>query len=527
MSVATNSTDPLSDQGPAGDRPLEHRAARVSLVTGMSTLLTLIFQLTSVPICLRYWGEQTYGSWLALYSAYMLIRALDGGYTAFVGNKLNYLYHTSVSAVRRHLSSAVFGILAISCLQMVLVAVALFADPLSHSLGLEGGEVRTKVGLAILMSSWVLSGPYLGIVHRLQIPSGLMYQAAWWAMEFQVSQFAALMFAAALRLDMLETSLLFAASQAASYVASALYVRYKLPQFSPWLAGADWRVGLRDLGQSTFITASNLIQQGGTNGAVLLISIFAGPTAVPLFTTVRTLTNLWTTVTTVLSAPLLPDVVRLHALGEVKKLIAINRAYWVLVGTAVNLGALLTYPLIPFLYGLWTRHAVGLDTPLLCLLLASTVVANAGSLMALHLNGVNSLRIVLAAAVVRAAFALGGGALGFKVFGLASFGLGILVGETIATLMTGRYFITHEITARGGRIAASDFAAISVSTGAVLTFFLGAASGLWSSGGAWLLSLFAVAAAFIWGWSTLEKEVQMRLRSLITRAIRRRSAAAA
>jgi O-antigen/teichoic acid export membrane protein len=264
-----------------------------------------------------------------------------------------------------------------------------------------------------------------------------------------------------------------------------------------------------------------LIQQSATNGAVLLVSALAGPAAVPVFTTVRTLTNLWTSVTTVLSAPLLPDVVRLHAKGEVQKLVAINQAFWVLVGSAVNWGALLSYPLIPFLYGQWTSHAVALDKSLLCLLLGSVVMANAGALMALHLNGINSLRIVLGASVARAVFGLGGGALGFRQYGMTSFGLGILAGEIVATLMTGRYFMKHEITAKGLQIPASALGPVSLSTSSVLLFFIGAGFGWWSVGWVWLLAMIGVAAASVWGWKISESEVQSRLKSMAIKAFGR------
>ena len=44
---------------------IEHRATKVSMVTGLSTLLSVAFQLISVPICLKYWGAENYGKWLA------------------------------------------------------------------------------------------------------------------------------------------------------------------------------------------------------------------------------------------------------------------------------------------------------------------------------------------------------------------------------------------------------------------------------------------------------------------------------
>src|SRR5258708_35166297 len=112
---------------------------------------------------------------------------------------------------------------------------------------------------------------------------------------------------------MLETSLVFAFSQLASYVASALYVRWKLPGFSPWLKGAKRRIGVSDLGQSVFLTTSNLIQQGAVNGSVLLVSVLAGPTAGPGLTTGRAFSNLGTPGATTLSTPLPARAVRRSA----------------------------------------------------------------------------------------------------------------------------------------------------------------------------------------------------------------------
>jgi O-antigen/teichoic acid export membrane protein len=499
----------------ASDR-IELRAAKVSLVNGLSTIMTVGFQLVSVPICLRYWGKESYGTWLALYAAFMLLKSLDGGYTLFIGNKLNYLYNVDVGKLREHLASGAIGILVISSVQMTLVVGALVFEPLANVLGMleQAHDLSGKLGLVVMIVSWVLTGSYLGIVHRLLIPAGLMYQAAWWAMALQVSQFGAIILAAVFELNMLSTSALFAAVQVLVYVASAVYVRRKLPRFSPWLRGLDVRVGISDLGQSLFLTGSNLIQQGAFNGSVLLVSALGGAISVPIFTTVRTMTNLWTSVTTVLSTPLLPDVVRIHALKEPNKLVAINQAYWVLVGSAVNLGALISYPMIPYFYDQWTAHAVALNGPLLCFLLASVVVANAGALIALHLNGINSLRIVLGASVARATCSLVIGVLGFDRFGLNSFGFGIFVGELVATVATGRFFFKHQISTKTSS-AASGFGPVTLGTGAAAIFFLGGGFGAWPVGWIWLLSIIAVLVASVWGWQTLEPNLRHRLKAMV------------
>lgn len=507
---------------------IEHRAARVSLVTGLSTLLSVGFQLISVPICLKYWGKETYGSWLALYAAFMLVRSLDTGFVSYVGNKLNYLFHQDQNALREHLASALAGIAVIGALQLSIGVVAIFSDGIVLLLGVTSGAAtdhRSSLALLVLISTWALSGSYLGIVHRLQIPTGMMYQAAWWSMGFQVSQFAGIILAAMLHFDMLQTSLLFAFLQFSIYLASAIYIRRKLPAYYPWWRGGRPRTGIKDLGLSMWLTTSNLIQQGSTNGAVILVSALSGPAAVPVFTTVRTLANLWTNVTNVLTTPLLPEVVRYHATGEGQKLVTISEAYWVLVGSAVNLGVLITYPLIEPMYGYWTTHAVALDKSLLCLLLASVVVANVGGLITLYLNGINSLRVVLAASVIRGILSLGVGGFLFFRFGLAGFGIGILGGELLALLVMSRYFVVREMSRQSVSLPLRFLAPITVSTASVLLFLMSDGFGFPLAQYLYPVALLGVVAAALWGWRGLEHGVRTRLVSMIGNRFTRKDVA--
>jgi hypothetical protein len=58
---------------------------------------------------------------------------------------------------------------------------------------------------------------------------------------------------------------------------------------------------------------------------------------------------------------------------------------------------------------------------------------------------------------------------------------------------------------------------VSLSTGSVLLFFIGAAFGWWSVGWVWLFSIIAVAAASVWGWKNMDFELQIRLRAMATK----------
>ena len=497
---------------------IEHRVVKISSITGFSTLLAIGFQLISVPICLKYWGKETYGRWLALYAAFMLVRSLDTGFSSYVGNKLNYLYHQDQDALREHLASAVTGVAIISALQLSVGAAATFSNGIVLLLGVAQdptADYQSGLALLVLIGTWALSGSYLGIVHRLLIPTGMMYQIAWWSMGFQVSQFTGIILAAMLHFDMFQASLLFAFIQFSVYVGSAIYIRRKLPAYYPWWRGGRPRTGIKDLGRSMLLTVSNSIQHGTTNGTVMLVSALSSPAVVPVFTTIRTLANLWANVTNVLTTPLHPEVVRYYAKGEGRKLVIISECYWALVGSAVNLGVLITFPLIVPMYGYWTAHAVALDKSLLCMLLASVVLANVGGLITLYLNGLNRLGVLLSASLVRGILSLVVGGFLFFHFGLAGFGMAIFGGELLAQLVLGHYFVRHELSRQSVGLPVRSLAPITVSTASVLLFLMSEGFGISLAHYLYPIALLGVATAALWGWRGLEHDVRTRLVRMI------------
>lgn len=500
---------------------VEHRAAGVSLVTGLSSVLSIGFQLISVPVCLHFWGTEKYGAWLAVFTASMIFRTVDGGFINFVGNRLNLLYHTDRSGLCRVLASSVIGVAILGIVQLGLVLAAVSADGLGWLLG-ESGEAAIQRGpaaLVILVAVWVLSGSYLGIVHRLLIPAGLMYQAAWWSTGYQAALFVAVIVAAVARLDLMEASLLVATIQAAVYFASAVYIRRRLPEFFPWWKHPEWRIGLADLGGSSVFMLSGVFQQAATSGVVLLLSAKLGAGALPAFTTVRTMANLWNNVTVTFTSPLLPDVIRYHATQQADKLLTLMQAHAWLLGTVVNIGVVLTYPFLVVAYGYWTGGNLLLDTSLLAALLGAVVLANAGALMNLYLSGINLARAVLLLAFLRAVLTLGVGWVAVD-FGLSGVGLGIFTAEFVCLLLVVAGFFPGAMRRLSGERRWPRLLWTGVSLGCVLLFLTAtvAENGLPQT--AFVLSVVGMAIASWQGWRQLDVEVRGRLLLLLARYTR-------
>jgi O-antigen/teichoic acid export membrane protein len=499
---------------------VETRAAKAAGTAALSMGLSIGLQLVSVPVCLRFWGNETYGLWLALVALANLCRTLDFGFTAYVGNELNLLYHRDPLELRRRLASALWGAVVAAAIELLGAALIVGSGALASLLGV-GEETaeqgRAAVVFVVLLLGLVGTAPYLGIVHKLMVPAGMLHQATWWFMGLQIAQSAALVTAAWLQASLIQAAVLFACAQAVLQIGSALYVARKLPEYFPWWRGPVWSIGMDDLLRSTAMVGASLLTQAGTNGVVMLVSSGLGAAAVPAFTTIRTLSSLWTTLTSVVTSPLLPDVVRYHALKDPRKLVAGVEAHWLIANGVVNLSVLSCLPFLDNLYAFWTGGRVALDPGLLCAMLLSVVLAAPGALLVTYLAGINDLRAYTVLSAVRGLVPLAAGLLLMPWLGLVGVGLGIALGELLgATVVAGIYF--RRQLRRIGHAAPPRWPPITLGTSILALYLAWAGRDGFHLGPAYGLALAGVTASLVWAWQGLDADVRERVVRLLRRS---------
>ncbi|MBP9741976.1 MAG: hypothetical protein KBD37_01310 [Burkholderiales bacterium] len=463
---------------------------------------------------MRYWGKTTYGTWLALSAAYTILRTVDGGFTAFVGNKLNMLYHQDQDEMRRVLSSAIWGVILLGSTQIIIVLALYFSNSLGLIMGGAASQLtanQTIFGLMVMSITWILTGSYIGVLHRFLIPNGMLYQLLWWVMLLQVSQSLSIMLAAYLQLSVFNAALFFAFAQAAVYICSAFYIKWRLPQFYPWLSGAKLKIGLREMVQSFPMTINGAVQQAGNSGVVILISVVLGAAVIPIYSTMRTLSNLWTTVTNIVTAPLLPDIVRFHATKEPRKFIMIHKTHILLMSIIINLSIMLAYPLIDTVYLYWTRGKLPIDHRLICLLLASVSVFALNSLFNTFLTGLNNGRYLIVMGLMRGLFVLIAGYFLLPIFGLSGIGMAILLAEVLLMVANTFIFIRGELKSIGAKRELmftwyDGLCFLSVLGFLLLNVFITNLNMMY-----YLISLIVLLIGIIYSWVNLDIEIRSRI----------------
>jgi O-antigen/teichoic acid export membrane protein len=415
---------------------VERRIATTSAAMAVSAAVMALLQIASVPFLLTLWGSAVYGVWLTVMAGHMLLRTIDGGFANFVGNEVNQLYHTSQEDMQAALASGLAVSLVLGGVQLAACVLLVVLGQQEWLLGPGRQSSDAGAALVVLGLGWWLSGSVFAIVHRLLIPAGMMYQSTWLALAYQVAQTVVVVIAAWAGASILQAAIAFSAAQVLIYFLSGLYLREKLPALYPWWRGASFRRGLRDLARSSVLTANGMAQQSVVSGVVLLVGGALGTTAVTVLSTTRTLANLWATLGSVVTQPLMPEIIRYHAMREYDKLRHALNAHSVVVAALTAASALAIVPFVAAIYAFWTRGTLGFDLVFFLLLVSAVAVANLFSGLNFYIVGTNHLRSLALLSLGKAAVGIVSALILMEAWGLRGAAAGLLVGEILIGALT-------------------------------------------------------------------------------------------
>lgn len=434
------------------DKTIEKRALKNSLIGALSFVLVMIQTIVSVPVLLNYWGKEEYGVWLALFAGFTMLQTMDSGHQNYVGNKFNILYHSNRNELMDTLGSSILISYLLGLLEIIVCCVLIFSRYLPKFLGITSETAlhyQTSVGFIVLGTMWLLVGSIGGIMSRLLIPIGMMFESICWGIAIRAVQFLSLIAVAVFGGSILTACVSYAAIQMIFSGLLFLYVKNKLPEFYPWWQKRSWRTAFSNFSKSLILTVNGIAQQLSNNGLIIFIATMFQATIVPAFTTVRTLTNTAGSVTNILISAVSPDLIRFHAKGETDKLKTTLSANWFFSGLLVNFGIVLILPFVQSLYVYWTRGRLEFNLGLFLFLAGSISFANFGSGLNTYLAGINNLSAQVSITMVRVLIIFGVSLLSAARFGLVGVGIAILVSEMVCSVFMPLYFVKAQLKTLG------------------------------------------------------------------------------
>lgn len=497
----------------------EKRIVSGVFVGFISFALGFVQAILLVPILLTYWGNEIYGFWLVLNAGYIILQTLDSGHQQFIGNEFNIIFFSAKKELKSVLASSLRIASVIGLVQLIVVFILVITSSIHFFLGLDAVTVQLQllnVCLIVLIIGWISSGTFTAIILKLLIPYGYYSKMIWWGIYKQFGSFFVLIIIAINRGSLLTATIGITIFTLLINLLFLYRIKVLLPDLFPWWRDGNLKVGWKNFKNSSLLSLSTVIYQFSSNGLILLITNLFGAIVVPLFTTIRTLTNSITSMTNILIQPLQPDIVKFRVQNEFKKITDTFDINWLISGAIINVGALIVLPFIIDIYEIWTRGKIEFNFPLFLLLTWSVSIVNFGTAFIVYINSMNKLKLNFLIVITKLVLIFGGSIFLSSYFGIISIGMAIAIAESITFFLIPFLLIRHEFKLNGFNLLTKEIIIKILPTILLGIIFLVIYYDKELMIPCSLLGLFMMISIYIFQWLRLSSDLRFRIKSLMS-----------
>lgn len=315
-----------TEAGVKGGSAVWRRLTSGTLANLINQAISIGGQLAVVPVYLAFWGNQVYGEWLTLSAAVAYISMLDLGMQTYVVNRMNQYYSRGEhEEFLRTMQSALLFTTIVFGVGLAVLVPLVFLLPLRSWLQIETTGSRTTQIVAALMLGQFLSFIPLGMMTGIYRSIGEYTRGATLGNLQRFSQFALV----AVVLWQGGGMVALASSQLiAPFVFGLLFVVWDLrrrhPEVQLNFQWASARLALSFLAPSWLFLLIQLSASLVIQGSTLLAGVALGAAAVPVFVTLRTLSNVIRQGVGALYHASWPELTALEARGQYARLAQVH-----------------------------------------------------------------------------------------------------------------------------------------------------------------------------------------------------------
>ncbi|NJO87356.1 MAG: hypothetical protein HC821_05105 [Lewinella sp.] len=376
-----------------------------------------------------------------------LVRTFDTGHQNYVGNEFNNWFHKDKHYALELLGSGARMSYLLGFFELIVFAFILYFGALSQVVGVDIGTPYgpISIGILVFLVRWWLLGSLGGILVKVLLADGYFKQTVYLGLLQKGFEIVVLLLGALLKWTILEVCIYFSLAELLSSLIVYAFFWQKMPEFFYWWKSGSWRLGWKNFMLSLALTYHSVLEQFNSNGTIVLISNFISAATVPIFTTIRTITNTVTQLTNLILNPLTPELIRYHSKTEGSKITDVMAANWLVSGLLVNLPLLALTPAVGYLYQLWTQQQLEFDTKLFAWLAVGVTLGNFGRSFCVYLTGINHLKSIFLMSSVRFALVFSLSFYLLPSLGLSGLGLAIMLGEIFSSVFIPWYFTASEL----------------------------------------------------------------------------------
>lgn len=410
-----------------------------SMAAWTRIIIMVITQVVLVPVYLSYWNTETYGIWIAVQSAVIMLTLLDLGHHTYIGYELLRLVHHDKIAFCRSLWSALLVGISVALFELMVIAGLVYfglvpllvsgSKVIDVKLASDAGYVLFLGGL-----NWVVTSAFSGYFVRCLEAFGYHPRLAWWGVMHLVLSSLLPAGAVVLGASVLEASIVLTVGSFLGYIPIYADMFRLMKRERIWFVRPSWKLGIRNFSRSTGVTGKLILENLRQQGVRLILAPISGPIALAAFSTMRTGANVALQGLNSIINPLMPDLMRfLHGRDQIRSEAGFS-TIWVVLVAIISPAVIVLQAAAPSLFHLWTNGRIEFD-PIVFTMLSMSVLIYALSQPAvavitgnnlmrpqLLLTGVSAILVtVLVIALV-------------PLLGLPGAGVAVVVSETAAAV---------------------------------------------------------------------------------------------
>lgn len=370
------------------------------LIGAIQFLLTLFQGVILVPIILSNWSESKYGEWLTIYAFINLMKTLDAGHQIYIANEFTKWYHINKLNANKKLGSAVRVAFVIGGLEFIIFILIVFFGFEKTLIGINL-NLALKMGIASMLLFWWVFGSVGGIIYKIALPIGKYNRIVLWGIVNKILEIITISFALHFNLEVGQTFIWLAVVFFVYSVIVFIDMKKILPEVYPWWQYGSFKEGFIGFRNSIVLTLNSFVEQFSINGMILLITNFLNVSMVPVFTTMKTVTNVFLKGNDIVLGPIAPEIIKFHVLKQKEKIKDIINFNWFLINIVLLIPLILILPFLENIYLFWTKGTL-LFNPVFCYsLVFSIIIISYGKVLMSYLGGLNHFKALLAINIVR------------------------------------------------------------------------------------------------------------------------------
>ena len=446
-----NSSDPIADEGlipdPSSSSGVKRRLILGFGATALGPLVSLILQIVNVPVFLHFWGPELYGEWLLISAIPTYLAMSDMGFGTVAGNDM------TMRAARQDYDGAIvtfqstWKLVTLVSLGMAAIALPLlYVLPLSTWLKLQQIPLSDARLILVILAIDSLACLQTSLPVSGFKAAGLNHFAALGINFMRLIEGAGVLIAVIVGYGPVTVACILLVVRALGNLGLAFLALHRIPWLRFGFKHATSEKVKELLKPALAFMAFPAANAINLQGAVLAIGIILGPTAVTMFSPLRTVARTALQLTETLKLSAWPELSAAYGAGNMELARKLHRLICQLSLFLSCALALMLSIFGPWVLRVWTHGRIPISLPTFYFLLAGVVVNSLWNTSSTVPIAANRHGRIAVEQLLACAAALGVAIFLMHPMKLPGAALGLLLGDVVMvfTVLTGSLSLLNE-----------------------------------------------------------------------------------